>query len=70
MENNQENKLDSFFRKSLENQAFPPPENLWSNIAAETIAKESIGITPLLKLYSFIVGNYHYCWHCFMVFNR
>ncbi|MEA5429501.1 hypothetical protein [Arcicella lustrica] len=49
MEDNQENKLDSFFRKSLENQAFPPPENLWSNIAAETIAKESIGIAPLLK---------------------
>ena len=49
MENNQEHKLDSFFKKSLENQAFPPPENLWSSIATETIGKETAGITPLLK---------------------
>lgn len=49
MENNEEHKLDSFFKKSLENQAFPPPENLWSSIATETIGKETAGITPLLK---------------------
>lgn len=49
MENNQEHKLDSFFKKSLENQAFPPPENLWESIAAETIGKESKGINPLTK---------------------
>lgn len=49
MENNQEHKLDNFFKKSLENQSFPPPENLWESIAAETIGKESKGINPLAR---------------------
>lgn len=54
MENNQEHKIDSFFKKSLENQAFPPPENLWANIAAETIAKKDKGISPRLKYMAYL----------------
>ncbi|MBB6003691.1 hypothetical protein [Arcicella rosea] len=56
MENNQEHKLDSFFRKSLENQAFPPPENLWESIAAETIHKENKKIKPMMKYLFFTSG--------------
>lgn len=55
MENNQEHKLDSLFKKTLENQAFPLPENLWESIAAKTIHKESKKIKPMMK-YLFITS--------------
>ncbi|MEA5140625.1 hypothetical protein [Arcicella rigui] len=56
MENNEEHTLDSFFKKSLENQDFIPPANLWENIAAETIQKENKKIKPMIKYLFFTAG--------------
>lgn len=56
MENNEEHTLDNFFKKSLENQDFTPPTNLWENIAAETIQKENKKIKPMIKYLFFTSG--------------